>query len=65
MDALAKAYTLKEGSVKEPELYLGATVTKWYIKGADDPAKASWAISAEGYIKLLLKDVEGYLEGVG
>ena len=65
MDFLSSKYTLKEGSVKEPDQYLGAKIFKWKIDGSDDPAKTRWAISAEGYIKLALKDVENILADVG
>ena len=37
MDYLASKYTLKKGSVKEPDAYLGAEVKKWTIDGADNP----------------------------
>lgn len=33
MEELGKRFTLKAGSVKEPDLYLGANVLKWYIGG--------------------------------
>ena len=39
MDYLASKYTLKEGSVKKPEAYLGAAIRKWMIDGSDDPTK--------------------------
>ena len=32
MDELAKRFTLKEGSVEEPTLYLGADVIKWHMR---------------------------------
>jgi hypothetical protein len=50
--------SLKEGSVKEPEMYLGATVKKWYITGSDEPGKARWAMSSEVYVKLAITDAE-------
>jgi hypothetical protein len=31
MNNIQKVYTLKAGSVKEPDLYLGADIKKWYI----------------------------------
>ena len=65
MDYLKSRYTLKEGSVKEPDQYLGAAVFKWRIDGADDPDKPRWAISAEKYIKLALKDIEATLAEAG
>jgi hypothetical protein len=52
MDFLALPYTLKEGSVNEPEIYLSAQVKKWYISGSDDPEKVRWAMSSEDhYVK--------------
>jgi hypothetical protein len=47
MDYLASRYTLKPGSVKEPNSYLGAQVSKFYIDGADDPPKPRWAVVGE------------------
>jgi hypothetical protein len=44
MDALSnKSLVLKEGSVKEPNMYLGAIVKKHYIEGSDDLSKPRWA----------------------
>jgi hypothetical protein len=34
IDYLVLRYTLKLGSVKEPEIYLGSQVSKFYINGA-------------------------------
>ena len=47
MDYLASRYTLKPGSMKEPDTYLGAQVCKFYIDGAPDPEKPRWAMSSE------------------
>ena len=65
MDYLASKYTLKEGSVKEPDSYLGAKIFKWRIDGADDPEKFRWGMSVENYIKLALRDIERALEDAG
>ena len=48
MDELAQRFTLKEGSVQEPTLYLGADVLKWYIAESDEPGKVRWALDAIG-----------------
>jgi hypothetical protein len=64
MDFLASRYTLKEGSVMEPEVYLGAQVKKWYISGSDDPEKVRWAMSLEDYVKQAVADVETELHKV-
>jgi hypothetical protein len=65
MDYLALHYTPKPGSVKEPDSYLGAQVSKFYIDGADDPEKPRWAsMSSEKYIKQAVADVETELEKI-
>jgi hypothetical protein len=61
MDYLASCYTLKPGSVKEPDTYyLGAQVStgKFYIDGASDPEKPRWAMSSEKYVKQAVADVK-------
>ena len=64
MDYLASRYTLKPGSMKEPDTYLGAQVSKFYIDGAPDPEKQRWAMSLENYVKQAVADVEKELESV-
>jgi hypothetical protein len=67
MDYMVSRYSLtKPSSVrKEPDLYLlGAQVSKFYIDGADDPAKPRWAMSLEKYIKQAMADVETELEKI-
>ena len=61
---LASRYMLKPGSMKEPDTYLGAHVSKFYIDGASDPEKARWAMSSEKYVKQTVADVEKELESV-
>jgi hypothetical protein len=58
MKALGERVTLKEGSVKEPDIYLGADVKKYYIEGSDDPEKARWAMSSTSYVKPAIAVVE-------
>lgn len=58
MDYLSSKYTLKEGSVKEPDSYLGADVKKWHIDGSDDPTKPRWAMSSDTYVKRAVAEVE-------
>jgi len=65
MEYLKSHYTLKNDSVKEPTQYLGAMVFKWRINGVDDEDKLRWAMSAEAYIKMALKDVEKTLADAG
>jgi hypothetical protein len=47
---LKSRYTLKAGSVKEPDVYPSAEIKKWYIAESDDSAKAQ-ALLLEGCVK--------------
>ena len=58
-------FTLKPGSVKEPDLYLGADISKYYIEESDEPTKCRWAMSSDSYVKTAVKTVEGSLSQVG
>jgi hypothetical protein len=64
MDYLASRYTLKPGSVKEPDQYLGSQISKFYIDGADNPKKPRWAMSSEKYVKQAVAEVEQELLAV-
>ena len=46
MDSLGKRFTLKAGSVKEPDTYLGANVKKFRMPESDDPDKVRWAFES-------------------
>ena len=65
MDTLSRTYTLKEGTVKEPDQYLGAEVRKIQIADSDDPTKTRWGMSSDLYIKRAIADVERELTNVG
>ena len=65
MDGIARTYKLKPGSVKEPDLYLGADVTKWYIDDEDQPGKVRWAMSSGKYTKKAVDEVERELHAAG
>jgi hypothetical protein len=61
MDYLRTVYTLKEGSVQEPETYLGADVRRHELA---DGQKA-WAISSDTYVRRAVEEVERELAKVG
>jgi len=63
MDAIEKRFKLKEGSVEEPKLYLGADVEKFIIE--EDPGKHRWALSSTKYTKKALDDVRRKLASEG
>jgi Reverse transcriptase (RNA-dependent DNA polymerase) len=58
MDYYASHYTLKPSSIKEPDTYLGAQVSKHYLSGAENPDKPRWAMSSEKYVKQAVADVQ-------
>jgi hypothetical protein len=60
MDYLASVYQLKQGSVKEPDIYLGANVKK-FADGVDNRA---WGISSDTYIRAAVVEVERKLAKV-
>lgn len=39
---LSKRYTLKDDSVKEPDIYMGARISKHMMSGSDNPTKTRW-----------------------
>ena len=57
MDHLRKSYTLKEGSVKEPETYLGADILWHEVSGNN----LAWALSQDTYVRRAVVEVERYL----
>ena len=64
MDGLSKRYTPKKGSVKEPDLYLGARISKHMIPGSDDPTKTRWAMSSDDYVKSAIDNLETELHKI-
>ena len=65
MDKIGKSFTLKPGSVKTPDLYLGARISKFYIPGSDDGDKHVWAMSSDDYVKTAIENVQTELGHVG
>jgi hypothetical protein len=58
MDYLSSKYKLKEGSIKEPDSYLGADIKKLNIDNSADPMKTRWAMLLDTYVKRSVADVE-------
>ena len=58
MKILSTKYKLKDGSIKKPDIYLGADIKEWQIGDADDNGKVRWAMSSETYVKRAVRDVE-------
>ena len=65
LDHFEKTYTLKAGSIKEPDSYLGADIKKFHLEGDGNYAKVRWAMSSDTYIKRAVAEVERNLEEVG
>ena len=62
MDSLGQRFTLKPGSIKEPDTYLGVDVKKFRIPNSDDPDKVRWAFESTSYVKKAVADLEKELE---
>ena len=54
-------YILKTSSVKEPELYLGAKISKHYIDSSSEPDKPRWSMSFDKYVKQSVMNIEAEL----
>jgi hypothetical protein len=61
MDHLASRYRLKEGSVKQPDRYLGANIGRWTL----DDGRCVWSMSAKSYINSAVSNVENRLKNDG
>ena len=61
MDYLRSVYTLKDGSVKEPDYYLGADVRIHELASGEK----AWALSSDTYVKRAIEEVERELSYVG
>jgi hypothetical protein len=61
MDYLSTVYTLKAGSVKEPDVYLGADIKKFGTRINE----TAWGISSDTYIKSAVTEVERKLAETG
>eukprot|EP00957_Ditylum_brightwellii_P074239 5641008-Ditylum_brightwellii.AAC.1 len=55
---LSKTYKLKGKNTKEHDLYLGATIEKFYTHEPDKPEKARWSMSSYSYTKKIIEEVE-------
>ena len=64
LDGISENFTLKAGSVKEPDLYLGAEISKYFIEESDQPTKVRWSMSSDSYVKNAVETVEGSLKEV-
>ena len=62
MDQLGKRFTLKPGSIKEPDTYLGVDIKKFRIHMSDEPEKVRWAFESTSYVKKAISDIEKELE---
>ena len=58
-DAIGQLFQLKEGTVKEPDLYLEADIEKKYFTSDSKPL---WAISSTKYTKKAIEEVERELK---
>ena len=64
MKGLELNYILKPSSVKEPDLYLGAKISKHYIDGSSEPEKSRWSMSSDKYVKQSILNIEAELSKI-
>jgi hypothetical protein len=64
MNLLGQRLTLKPGSIKEPDTYLGVDVKEFRIPNSDEPDKVRWAFESTSYVKKAIADLEKELEDV-
>jgi len=57
MNALSDEYTLKKESVKEPDICLGAEISKFMFKDGS----SAWSMSSTKYLKATIENVKGIL----
>jgi hypothetical protein len=62
MDVLGQHFTLKPGSIKEPDTYLGVDIKKFRIPDSDKPDKVRWAFESTSNVKKAIADLEKELE---
>ena len=58
MDKLGTRFTLKPGSIKEPDTYLGVDIKKFRIHMSDEPEKVRWAFESTSYVKKAISEIE-------
>ena len=61
MDMIQGKFTLKDGTVEEPKMYLGADIIKTRIEGSEDPEKVRWSMASTNYTNKAIADVERVL----
>ena len=61
MDAIASLYRLKEGSIGEPKIYLGANISKYQLPDG----RECWSMTGRDYVKNAVKNVETTSEKEG
>ena len=58
MSMIEGKFTLKDGTVEEPTLYLGADIEKVTLTDSEDPSKTRWAMSSTKYTAKAISEVE-------
>lgn len=61
LDAISKVYVLKEDSVHEPDIYLGANIAKVEMVSGG----TAWAMSSKKYVEAAISNVNGMLTEEG
>ena len=67
MDRLSEHYTLKAGSVRPPQEYLGSDIKPYIVppRNGGETSETCWAMSADTYVERAIADVKRTLQEVG
>ena len=67
MDRLSEHYTLKAGSVRPPQEYLGSDIKPYIVppRNGGETGETCWAMSADTYVERAIADVKRTLQEVG
>lgn len=58
MDLILNLYPMKEGNIKTPRVYLGATIKEWKLQEVDGAFSRFYASKANAYAKEAVQIVE-------
>ena len=64
MDTLPANYTLAEESLKEPDLYLEARISKHQVSGSNYPSEIRWTMNSHDYFKSSIDNLETELNKI-
>ena len=59
---LDRYFKMKEGSIGDPDIYLGGKITQMLVEGPNGDSCLAWGISPTKYVSTAIENVEHYLK---